>query len=56
MEEVANEEFHNLYSSPNIIRQINRGRMKWVGHVTRIGEERTVYKVLVGKPKERRPL
>jgi hypothetical protein len=50
------EELHNLYSSPNIIRQINRRRMKWVGHVTRMGEERKVYKVWLGKPKERRPL
>jgi hypothetical protein len=46
-----NEEFHNLYSSPNIIRQIKSRRMRWAGHVARMGEDRKVYKVLVGKPK-----
>jgi hypothetical protein len=50
------EELHNLYSSPNIIRQIKSRRMRWVGQVTRMGEERKVYKVSVGKPKGRRPL
>jgi hypothetical protein len=43
-------ELHNLYSSPNIIRQIKLRRMRWVGHVAHMGEERKVYKVLVGKP------
>jgi hypothetical protein len=51
-----NEELHILYSSPNIIRQIKSRRMKWVGHVARMGEERNVYKVLVGKPEGKRPL
>jgi hypothetical protein len=51
-----NEELHNLYSSPDIIRQIKSRRMRWVGHVSRLGEERRVYKVLVGKPEEKRPL
>jgi hypothetical protein len=46
-----NEELHNLYSSPDIIRQVKSRRMRWVGHVARMGEERNVYKVLVGKPK-----
>jgi hypothetical protein len=50
------EELHNLYSSANIIRQIKSRRMRWVGQVTRMGEERKVYKVSVGKPKGRRPL
>jgi hypothetical protein len=45
-----NEELHNLYSSPNIIRQIKSRRIKWSGHVAHMGEERKVYKVLVGKP------
>jgi hypothetical protein len=44
-----NEELHNLYSSPDIIRQVKSRRMRWVGHVARMGEERKVYKVLVGK-------
>jgi hypothetical protein len=43
-----NEELHNLYSSPDIIRQIKSRRMRWAGHVARVGEERKVYKVLVG--------
>jgi hypothetical protein len=45
-----NGELHNLYSSPDIIRQIKSGRMRWAGHVTRMGEGRNVYRVLVGKP------
>jgi hypothetical protein len=45
-----NEELHNLFSSPNIIRQIKSRRMRWAGHVARTGEERKVYRVLVGKP------
>jgi hypothetical protein len=51
-----NEELHNLYSSPDIIRQIKSRRMKWAGHVTRMGEERKLYKVLVGKPEGKRLL
>jgi hypothetical protein len=52
-----NEELHNLYSSPDIIRQIKSRRMRWAGHVGRMGEERKkVYKVLVGKPEGKRPL
>jgi hypothetical protein len=51
-----NEELHNLYSSPNIIRQIKSRRMRWAGHVARMGEERKVYKVLMGKPEGKRPL
>jgi len=45
-----------LYSSPNIIRQIKSRRMRWAGHVARVGEERIVYKFLVGKPEGKRPL
>jgi hypothetical protein len=51
-----NEELHNLYSSPDIIRQVKSRRMRWAAHVARMGEERKVYKVLVGKPEGRRPL
>jgi hypothetical protein len=50
------EEVHNLYSSPDIIRQIKSRRMRWAGHVARMGQERKLYKVLVGKPKGKRPL
>jgi hypothetical protein len=45
-----NEELHNLYTSQNIIRQIKSRRMRCAGHVARMGEERKVYKLLVGKP------
>jgi hypothetical protein len=45
-----NEEFHNLYSSPNIIRMIKSRRMRWAGHVARTGEKRNAYRILVGKP------
>jgi hypothetical protein len=51
-----NRKLHNLYSSPNIIRQIKSRRMKWFGHVAHIREDRDVYKVLVGKHHGRRPL
>jgi hypothetical protein len=50
-----NEEFHNLYSSPDIIRQVKSRRMRWAGHVARMGDERKVYKVLVEKPERKRP-
>jgi hypothetical protein len=50
-----NEELHILYNSPNIIRQINAGGMRWVGHLARIRMERKVYKILVGKPELKKP-
>jgi hypothetical protein len=49
-------ELHDLYYSPNIVRVIKSRRMRWVGYVARVGEERGVYKVLVGKPEGKRPL
>ena len=51
-----NEELSDLYSSPNNVRVIKSRRMRWAGHVTRMGEERGVYRVLVGKPEAKRPL
>jgi hypothetical protein len=50
------EELHNLYSSPSIIRMIKSRRMRWAGHVTRMGEKRNAYRILVGKPEGKRPL
>jgi hypothetical protein len=51
-----NEAFHNLYSSPSIIRIIKSRRMRWAGHVARMGEKRNVYRLLVRKREEQRPL
>jgi hypothetical protein len=51
-----NGELHNLYSSPDIIRQIKSRRMRWARHVARMGEGRKVYRVLAGKPEGKRPL
>jgi len=45
-----NEELNDLYSSPNIVRVIKSRRMRWAGHVAWMGEERGVYRVLLGKP------
>jgi len=50
------EELNDLYCSPNIIRVIKLRRMRWTGHVARMGERRGVYSVLVGKPEGKRPL
>jgi hypothetical protein len=44
-----NEELHNLYSSPNIIRMIKSRRMRWARHVARMGEKRNAYGIFVGK-------
>jgi hypothetical protein len=51
-----NEELHNLYASPNIIRVIRSRGMRREGHVARLGEKRNILKFLVGKPEEKRPL
>jgi hypothetical protein len=53
---LPNGDLHNLYSLPDIIRQIKSRRMRWVGHVACMGEGRKMYTVLVGKPKGKRPL
>ena len=51
-----NEELNDLYSLPNIVRVVNSRRMRWAGHVARMGEDRVVDRVLVGKPEGKRPL
>jgi hypothetical protein len=51
-----NEELHGLYSTPSIITVIQSRRMRWAGHVARMGEVRNAYSILVGKPEGRRPL
>jgi hypothetical protein len=54
MEKVVQWELHNLYTTPNIIRQIKSRRMRWAVHVVCMGEGRNVYRVLVGKPEGKR--
>jgi hypothetical protein len=49
------EELHNLFSSPDIIRQVKSRRMRWAGHVVCIGEKRKLHKILVGKSEGKRP-
>ena len=56
LRKLHNEELGDLYCSPNIVRAIKSRRMRWVGHVARIGERRGVYRILVGKPEGKRPL
>jgi hypothetical protein len=51
-----NEALHNLYSSPSIIRMNKSRRLRWVGHVARMGAKRTAHRILVGKPEGKRPL
>jgi hypothetical protein len=51
-----NDELHGLYSSPSIVRVIKARRMRWAGHVARMGEVRGAYNILVGRPEGRRPL
>jgi hypothetical protein len=51
-----NEELHNLYSLPSIIRMIKSRRMRWAGHVICMEEKRNAYRILVGKSEGKRPL
>jgi hypothetical protein len=51
-----NEELRDVYSSPSIIRIIKSRRMRWAGHVAQMGETRSSYRLLVGKPEGKRPL
>jgi hypothetical protein len=51
-----NEELHNLYSSPSIIRMIKSRRIRWVRYEARMGNKYNAYRILVGKPEGKRPL
>jgi hypothetical protein len=51
-----NEELNDIYSSPNIIRVIKLGRMRWAGHVALMGDRRGQYRIFVGRSEGRRPL
>jgi hypothetical protein len=51
-----NDEFHNLYSSPNIVSVITSRRLRWAGHVASVEEGRGVYRILVGRLECKRPL
>ena len=50
------EELSVLYCLPNIVRVVKSRRMRWAGRVARMGEERVMHRVLVGKPEGKRPL
>jgi len=54
--QLHNEELNDLHSLPNIVRVVKSRRIRWAGHVARMGEDRCVYRVLVGKPEGKRPL
>jgi hypothetical protein len=54
--DLHNEELHNFYSSPSIIRMIKSRRVRWAGHVAHMGEKRNVYRILARNPKRKRPL
>jgi hypothetical protein len=56
MEKLHNDELHSLYSSPNIVRVIKSRRMRWAEHGVCMGEGSGVNRVLVGRPKGKRPL
>jgi hypothetical protein len=51
-----NEELHNVYSPPDIIRIIKSRKMRWAGHVARMGESRNAYRILVGMPEGKKPI
>jgi hypothetical protein len=56
LRKLHNEEFQNLYFSPSAIRLIKSRRMRWAGHVARMGLKKNAYRILVGKPEEKKPL
>ena len=51
-----NEELHSLYRLPNIVRVIKSRRLRWAGHIARMEEGRSAFKILTGKPTGKRPL
>jgi hypothetical protein len=51
-----NEELHNSYTSPSIIRMIKSRRVRWAGHVARMREKRNAYRILMGNPERKRPI
>ena len=51
-----NEELNDLFSLPNIVRVVKSRRMRWAGHVARMGKGKGVHRILVGKPEGKRPL
>jgi hypothetical protein len=53
---IHNEELNDLYTSPSVVRVIKSRRMKWEEHVARMGESKSVYRVLVEKPEGKRPI
>jgi hypothetical protein len=53
LRKLHNEKLNDLYSLPNIVRVVKSRRMRWAGHVARMGEERIVHRMLVGKPRRR---
>jgi len=56
LRKVHNEELSDLYSLPNIVRVVKSRRMRWAGHVARMGQGRGVHRVLLGRPEGKRPL
>jgi hypothetical protein len=56
LRKLHNDELHSLYSSPNIVEVIISRRMRWVGHAARMGRGRCVYRVLVVRPEDQRPV
>ena len=56
LRKLHNKELSDLYFLPNIVRVVKSRRMRWAGHVARMGEGRGVHRVLVGKPEGKRPL
>ena len=56
MTKLHNAELHALYSSPNIIRSLKSKRLRWTGNIARMEQSTNPDRVLVGKPKNKRPL